>query len=130
MFLLTASQYSCIIYSKEGENILEVSVKRFIIEESIDQSSIRLYLKSKHTEDAYTNREAYDVILTITYETPTIVYVSKLMSRVRVTGFDFKEFKQYLRDKGVHLLRYERSGKIIVENLLCQESKNQLDQLS
>jgi hypothetical protein len=105
-------------------------VKRFIIEESIDQSSIRLYLKSKHTEDAYTNREAYDVILTITYETPTIVYVSKLMSRVRVTGFDFKEFKQYLRDKGVHLLRYERSGKIIVENLLCQESKNQLDQLS
>lgn len=105
-------------------------MKRFIIEESIDQSSIRLYLKSSHSDNAYTNREAYDAILTITYETPTIVYVSKLMSRVKVTGLDFKEFKQYLRDKGVHLLRYERGGKIIVENLLCQESKNQQNQLN
>lgn len=92
-------------------------MNRFHLSESVDQSAVRLYVKDQHTHSAYNNRESYDVLLVLNYETSECVYVSKLISKVKLTSDDVKEFKRYLKDKGIKTIRYERKSKIITEDI-------------
>jgi hypothetical protein len=86
---------------------------KLYIHEAVKESVIRLY----DSPDGYAKRKKYLVELTVDYETPTTVYVSGFMSKVKLTGADIEDMKEYARQKGIKTLRYERDGVITEEQL-------------
>jgi hypothetical protein len=90
---------------------------RFAIHEQVCNSKIRLYLDAESGQEAFDKRKAYDVHVDIKYETPEIVFVESLSSRVKLCREDFEDLKAYGRAKGIKKIRFERGGEIIEEEL-------------
>jgi len=90
---------------------------RFIIHESVDSSTLRLYLADKHSANPYEEREEFEAAASIFYETPDTVYISKALSKINLSLSDFKEIKAKLKEMGIKVIRYERRGTLKTEVL-------------
>lgn len=94
-----------------------MTMGRFAIHEQVCNSKVRLYLDAESGQAAFDARKPYDVHVDIKYETPEIVFVESLSSRVKLFKEDFEQLKAFGKAKGIKKIRYERAGDIIEESL-------------
>lgn len=82
-------------------------------EETVTSSVIRLY----DVPNGFKDQSAYVGTITVNYLTPTIVWLSNLLSVVGIERKDIDWVKGMLRTKGVVSMSYLRSG-VVVEEVL------------
>jgi len=90
---------------------------RFHIHEAVSYSTVRMYEVSKHSDDPYKNQEDYEVVLSIHYEKPDVVFIFGWLASVKLTRADLKGLRDYLKSKGVKVAKYYRRGKLITKEL-------------